>query len=93
MLANKATKPYFHFSGKKKIQGRPTTTLPTTINKDLSGTQDRLINAKIKSGLRPPSLTSAQDRDQRRSINEQITEITEASRSDDQDAKSEEVSK
>ena len=73
---------YFHRT-EKRFRGRPTTTLPVIINKDLS----------LKSTDDLKYLRSlAQDRDQWKSFTKQIVEIAEASRSDDQDEKSELVS-
>ena len=88
ITANKAMQLYFHRT-KKRFRGRPTTTLPVIINKDLSQTQD---NLSLKSTEDLKYLRSlAQDRDQWKSLTKQIVEIAEASRSDDQDAKSEQV--
>ena len=84
--ANKAMQLYFHRT-EKRFRGRPTTTLPVIINKDLSQIQDTL---SLKSTDDLKYLRSlAQDRDQWKSLTKQIVEIAEASRSDDQDAKSE----
>ena len=84
--ANKAMQLYVHRT-EKRFRGRPTTTLPVIINKDLSQIQD---NLSLKSTDDLKYLRSlAQDRDQWRSLTKQIVEIAEASRSDDQDAKSE----
>ena len=84
--ANKAMQLYFHCT-EKRFRGRPTTTLPVIINKDLSQIQDNL-SFKLTDDLK--YLRSlAQDRDQWKSLTKQIVEIAEASRSDDQDAKSE----
>ncbi|RUS72521.1 hypothetical protein EGW08_019717 [Elysia chlorotica] len=84
--ANKAMQLYFHRT-EKRFRGRPTTTLPVTINKDLSQIQD---NLSLKSTDDLEYLRSlAQDRNQWKSLTKQIVEIAEASRSDDQDAKSE----
>ena len=86
IMANKAMQLYFHRT-EKRFRGRPTTTLPVIINKDLSQTQD---NLSLKSTDDLKYLRSlAQDRDQWKSLTKQIVEIAEASRSDDQDAKSE----
>ena len=84
--ANKAMQLYFHRT-EKRFRGRPTTTLPVIINKDLSQIQD---NLSLKSTDDLKYLRSlAQDRDQWKSLTKQTVEIAEASRSDDQDAKSE----
>ena len=84
--ANKAMQLYFHRT-EKRFRGRPTTTLPVIINKDLSQIQN---NLSLKSTDDLKYLRSlAQDRDQWKSLTKQIVEIAEASRSDDQDAKSE----
>ena len=84
--ANKAMELYFHRT-EKRFRGRPTTTLPVIINKDLSQIQD---NLSLKSTDDLKYLRSlVQDRDQWKSLTKQIVEIPEASRSDDQDAKSE----
>ena len=84
--ANKAMELYLHRT-EKRFRGRPTTTLPVIINKDLSQIQD---NLSLKSTDDLKYLRSlAQDRDQWKTLTKQIVEIAEASRSDDQDAKSE----
>ena len=84
--ANKVMQLYFHRT-EKRFRGRPTITLPVIINKDLSQIQD---NLSLKSTDDLKYLRSlAQDRDQWKSLTKQIVEIAEASRSDDQDAKSE----
>ena len=84
--ANKAMELYFHRT-EKRFRRRPTTTLPVIINKDLLQIQD---NLSLKSTDDLKHLRSlAQDRDQWKSLNKQIVEVAEASRSDDQDAKSE----
>ena len=84
--ANKAMQLCFHRI-EKRFRGRPTTTLPVIINKDLSQIQD---NLSLKSTDDLKYLRSlAQDRDQWKSLTKQIVEIAEASRSHDQDAKSE----
>ncbi|RUS75987.1 hypothetical protein EGW08_016232 [Elysia chlorotica] len=71
---------YFHRT-EKRFRGRPTTTLPVTINKDLSQIQD---NLSLKSTDDLEYLrTLAQDRNQRKSLTKQIVEIAEASRSDE----------
>ena len=76
--ANKAMQLYFHRT-EKRYRGRPTTTLPVI--------QD---NLSLKSTDDLKYLRSlAEDRDQWKSLTKQIVEIAEASRSDDQDAKSE----
>ena len=88
--ADKAIHLYFHRT-EKRFRGRQTTTLPVIINKDLSQIQD---NLSLKSTDDLKYLRSlAQDRDQWKSLTKQIVEIAEASRSDNQDAKSEYVSK
>ena len=84
--ANKAMQLYFHRT-EKRFRGRPTTTLPVIINKDLSQIQDNLSLKSTNDLKYLRSLT--QDRDQWKSLTKQIVEIAEASRSDDQDAKSE----
>ena len=84
--ANKAMQLYFHRT-EKRFRRRPTTTLPVILNKDLSQIQD---NLSLKSTDDLKYLRSlAQDRDQWKSLTKQIVEIAEASRSDDQHAKSE----
>ena len=84
--ANKAMQLYFHRT-EKRFRGRPTTTLPVIMNRDLSRIQD---NLSLKSTDDLKYLRSlAQDRDQWKSLTKQIVEIAEASRSDDQEAKSE----
>ena len=84
--ANKAMQLYFHCT-EKRFRGRPTTTLPVIINKDLSQIQD---NPSLKSTDDLKYLRSLeQDRDQWKSLTKQIVEIAEASWSSDQDAKSE----
>ena len=84
--ANKAMQLYFHRT-EKRFRGRPTTTLPVIINKDLSQIQDNLSLKSTDDLKYLRSLT--QDRDQWKSLTKQIVEIAEASRCDDQDAKGE----
>ena len=82
------TKPCNYIStAPKKDSGEDQLQLPVIINKDLSQIQD---NLSLKSTDDLKYLRSlAQDRDQWKSLTKQIVEIAEASRSDDQDAKSE----
>ena len=77
--ANKAMQLYFHRT-EKRFRGRPTATLPVTINKDLSQIQD---NLSLKSTDDLKYLRSlAQGRDQWKSLTKQIVEIAEESRSE-----------
>ena len=85
--ANKAMQLYYFHRTEKRFRGRSTTTLLVIINKDLSQIQDNLPLKSIDDLKYLRSL--AQDRDQWKSLTKQIEEIAEASRSDDQDVKSE----
>ncbi|RUS76900.1 hypothetical protein EGW08_015339 [Elysia chlorotica] len=71
-------------SFEKGFRGRPTTTLPVILNKDLSRTHN--LSLKTNQDLNH-TRSLAEERDQWRSFIKHIAEIAEASRSDDQDAK------
>ena len=83
--ANKAMQAYFELLT-NRFRGRPLTTLPVTLNKELS---QAFPHMKLKTAEDLKDLRSlAQDRDHWRVFTRRITEFAQASNSDEFDAKS-----
>ena len=80
--ANKAMRGYFTKCG-ESFRGRPPTTLPVVLNKDLAH-----VKMKLKTELDLERLRSmAQDRQQWRDFTHRMVKAAEATQSDDRDAK------
>ena len=89
--ANKSMNSYFATHG-KKFRGRPLTTLPVVLNKDLSRLQENTLQLTTREALEHLRCI-AQNRQQWRELSTRIRKAAEAPASDDWDAEGPKSSK